>query len=93
VARELSSLRPLRVIRGILTCQTTGRLASLVLLAWMLWRDVLAAMSRVPRPATLNPEPSYRDWRAAAIKALQKLSPLALAGHSRRAPLSPALQN
>jgi len=34
-------------------------------------------MSRVPRPATLNPDPSYRDWRAAALKALQKLSPLA----------------
>src|SRR5215218_7207841 len=37
-------------------------------------------MSRVAHPATLNPEPSYRDWRAAAFKALhKKLSPPALA--------------
>jgi hypothetical protein len=38
-----------------------------------------AAMSRVSRPATLNPEPRYRDWRAAAVKALQKLNPPAAA--------------
>ena len=30
-------------------------------------------MSRASRPAPLNPEPFYREWRAAAVKALQKL--------------------
>jgi len=42
-------------------------------------RYLSAVMSRVSRPATLNPEPSYRDWRVTAVKALQKLNPLALA--------------
>jgi hypothetical protein len=36
-------------------------------------------MSHVSRPAALNPEPSYIVWRTAALKALQKLHPLAAA--------------
>ena len=38
-----------------------------------------AAMPPMSRPATLNPEPSYTVWRAAALKALQKLHPPAVA--------------
>jgi hypothetical protein len=32
-----------------------------------------AAMPRQSRPAPLNPEPSYPAWKAAAVRALQKL--------------------
>jgi hypothetical protein len=30
-------------------------------------------MPRTSRTATLNPDPSYPTWKAAAVKALQKL--------------------
>ena len=31
-------------------------------------------MSRVAQRTSLNPEPSYRDWRTATIKALAKIN-------------------
>ena len=35
-------------------------------------------MSRVSQRLSLNPQPSYRDWRAAALKALEKRNKLAV---------------